>query len=383
MRRRASSNHGDSTEPVNRTTFVPFLLLVVIVSSTFLLHGCAAVSVDVCISTATEAGKIHNLSQCLAYSGQQINEDANDASATTSSQLRVLAFNTTSTKVATYTLHVWAQGVLLAFVRSLLTRDRLYVRLPTATITGTTLAIGNTSNPSATAWWVQDLGLAMSPNASSTSTTLGTTMDGYLSTMPDAQSAVYGSVSLIKAPEYQDMTRVVSAFDAGKTLVFVTFPPSSQKYSYYGAVYAIPPGSVAGTLLVQRGQLLGRNNNLRFRLNASVNANGSLITVLEDPVDLAAGDTPVPSLLTGGVTAAPVTESVMSWYIYLMIGVGVLGGICLCIFLARKAKFRKEDKKKTAKRRKKEQDRFDKIAGDLRHGIEVEEDKAEGDEDYY
>jgi hypothetical protein len=349
-------------------------MTIVLLTVIVILLGVQAVTIDVCITTSVKVSAIHNLSECLAFTGNQLNTDISDSSGTASSLLRAVTFTMSSVNVSVvYSLDLWAQTVLLAFVRSKLTRQRQYVRLTAATVSGSLIKLPNTTSST---WWVQDLGACTNMSGFTTPTSEPIIIDGYMASVSDAMAMVYSGQSLIAKPQYYDMTGVVRAFNAQAPLAFLTFPPSTQNFGFYGAVYTFEAGIEATSMLVlwASSSLNGRKNNLKFRLNCTVAPNGTVMSLASDPIDLASTDTPVPSLLPNGVTSAPITQSVMAWYIYLIIGLGVLGGIVFFVFLAKKARLRKEDKKKTAKRRKKDQDRFDKIASELRHGIDVDDD---------
>ncbi|CUI15058.1 membrane-associated protein, putative [Bodo saltans] len=352
---------------------------------------------NVCISSTALAPNIQTLSDCLNYTGAQvIASAAATSSATTSSNLRALQFNTTQSKVLTYTLTNWAQAVLLAFVRSQSTRTRMYVQLTTASVANNQISIVNTTTGS---WWVLDYGAAMMTDGTSTGQTDQIQISGYLSTVAQTQSMMFGSTSLIKSPAYGEMSTVVNAQAQQAALAFVTYP-SSGSYAFFGAVYPVPQTSLTASQIVsitsealQNRPSQNQKNNLHFQMLAGIAANGSLVNFSfyrTTYTDLAISDTPVPTTLAGGVTQAPITDSVIGWYIYLVIGIGVVAAIGFFIFLAKKARLKKEDKKKTAKRRKKEEDKFNKMASDLRSGIkhDDEEDHRElesggEDKNYY
>jgi hypothetical protein len=359
--------------------------------------GCLAssVEVNVCITSVALAAQVQNISSCLNVTGAQVLASAGASStATTSSNLRALVVNATN-KVSTFTLDNWAQAVLLAFLRSQATRTRMYVRLTSVTTTTTQISFTNATTGS---WWVLDYGATMGLDGVQVAQTDQLLISGYLSTVAQTQSMKAAAQSAIFSPQYGTMATVVNALTQQAALAFVTYP-SSGSYAFYGAVYPIPQRSVMATQIVSIASQVLQNrpsenqkSNLRFSIFASIANNGSLTNFSFSQstfTDLAISDTPVPTTLAGGVTQAPITDSVMGWYIYLAIGVGVVCAIGFFIFLAKKARLKKEDKKKTAKRRKKEQDKFDKMAGDLRRGIENDDDRelesgVEGeDKNYY
>lgn len=364
----------------------------IVVVLSMLMATCASVELTVCVTNMTLATQIQNLSSCLSYTGSQVLSGVSPT-ATSSASLCALAFNATQHKLTTYTLNRWAQTVLLSYVRSLVSRKGMYVKLNTATVSNNQISIANTTTGN---WWVMDLGAAYVNN-----TLIGQTdqitISGYLSTVAATQSMMFGTKSLIMDPEYGEMSTVVNALSQQAQLAIVTFP-SSGSFAFYGAVYPIPGSSLMASQIVaiasealQNRPSANQKNNLHFQLIAAIAANGSLTNfsyVRSTFTDLALSDTPVPTTLTGGVTAAPITDSVIGWYIYLIIGIGVVCAVGFFFWLAKKARLKKEDKKKTAKRRKKDQDRFDKMAGDLRSGIEHDEDDREmesgkEDKNYY
>lgn len=157
----------------------------------------------------------------------------------------------------------------------------------------------------------------------------------------------------------------------------VTFPttppvtPGSQlvQSPFFGTVY--PVSSTNVLTIAQFWNNVQREAGLLVRADVTLGSDTRDGITIWSLTDLGV-NTPAP---TPAPNAVPVKEvTVIAWWVWLVIALGVICAIGICFCLAKRSALRKEDHKKTAKRRKAEQDRFDRMARDMASGIDVDDE---------
>lgn len=332
--------------------------------------AAAQSAVNICVLTQQIAASnnVTSLDACANISASAVTATLSRSS-TVAANLRAFVFNETDRMLNTtaYQIDAWGQTVLVAYLFSLPpARKSLLVRLTSVTVSAAAvLRVFNRTD----ALPVVDIGGASLSSA---------IYVGYLFDLAGILKVQHTepAYNLLRNPAAVPVDYVLNGQLSG--FCVVTYPNTTTR-GFYGAVYKLQAPLIAAEYLTALS--LRRRNNLRVRLNATVAQDGT-ISIHGAIVDDAATDTPVPvPALPNGVTPTPVAETtVMSWYIYLMIGLGVVGVIGIFACLAKRASLRREDVKKTARHKKRESDRFDKIAHEMRSGIPKDDNNGD---DYY